>query len=173
MEKRIEIRERAPVVSKGGENLGEVSRFVLETDRRRVTHVVTERKKLLRSEERLVPFDLIEEATPTVISLREGVADGDVPKLDAGLEAAADMAPPAPSVVVSAGDHVRSVDGKSLGTLKNIATDDAGRITDITVEPELGAAPEAVAADKVESVEDGVVLGFTREAFFDRLHVPD
>lgn len=72
----MELKEGTSVFAPGGEEVGKISRFVLEPGTNEVTHVVVEKGWLLK-EDKVVPMDMIESADAERAVLNEGVKDFD------------------------------------------------------------------------------------------------
>lgn len=68
------LKEGTSVYAAGGEEVGRISRFVLEPGTNEVTHVVVEKGWLLK-EDKVVPMDMIKSASAEKAVLNEGVKD--------------------------------------------------------------------------------------------------
>lgn len=73
---RAELKEGTDVFTADGDQLGEISRFVLDPETNEVTHIVV-KKGWLFSEDRVVPFDQVRSMTDEGLVLSEEIQDYD------------------------------------------------------------------------------------------------
>lgn len=69
---KVELKEGTSVYTSDGEEVGKISRFVLDPQTNQVTHVVVQRGWLL-SEDKVVPINMINSATEDRVQLNEDV----------------------------------------------------------------------------------------------------
>jgi uncharacterized protein YrrD len=72
----MELKEGTTVYTPGGEELGRVSRFVLDPSTNEVTHIVIQKGWLL-PEDKVIPFDRVSTADEDTIRLNEDIGDLD------------------------------------------------------------------------------------------------
>jgi sporulation protein YlmC with PRC-barrel domain len=72
----MELKEGTSVYTPGGEELGRVSRFVLDPSTNEVTHLVIQKGWLL-PEDKVIPFELVSAADEDRVRLNEEIADID------------------------------------------------------------------------------------------------
>ena len=70
----MELKEGTSVFTAGEEEVGKISRFVLDPTTNEVTHVVVEKGWLLK-EDKVVPMDMIHSATDEKAVISDGVKD--------------------------------------------------------------------------------------------------
>ncbi len=73
MENTLQFQEKAKVLTAQDQEIGQISRVVMNTDTKAVTHIVVRKKGLFDNEEKLVPIEQIAEAGPDQIRLSEAV----------------------------------------------------------------------------------------------------
>jgi uncharacterized protein YrrD len=78
MENGMRFKENTPVVAANGNEVGNLSRVGLKTDKNEVTHIVVKMNGLLNREEKLVPIDQVVQADDEVVRLNDtaGELDG-------------------------------------------------------------------------------------------------
>ncbi len=71
---KLEIGEGTPVFTSGGQQVGRINRFVLDPATDEVTHIVVQKGWLL-PEDKVVPFEMIDSASPDKVVLKEDLDD--------------------------------------------------------------------------------------------------
>lgn len=77
MNKSIELKEGVDVFAAGGQQVGKVSRLVLDPATNEVTHIVVEKKGGILPDDRVVPLQMVSSAMEEKIVLSEQVGDFD------------------------------------------------------------------------------------------------
>ena len=72
----MELKEGMSVLTPGGEELGRVSRVVLDPSTNELTHLVIQKGWLL-AEDKVVPFDMVSSADEDKVRLKEDIGDID------------------------------------------------------------------------------------------------
>jgi uncharacterized protein YrrD len=72
----MELKAGTSVFTPGGEELGKVSRFVLDPAKNEVTHLVIQKGWLL-AEDKVIPFDMVSTADEEKVRLKEEIGDID------------------------------------------------------------------------------------------------
>jgi sporulation protein YlmC with PRC-barrel domain len=75
METRRQFQQDAGVFSVNGHRLGQLERVVLDPESKVITHLVISKGALLDKEERVVPIDMLIEATESQITLKPQAGD--------------------------------------------------------------------------------------------------
>ena len=73
---KLELREGAEVFTPGNEQVGKVSGFVLDPATNEVTHIIVQ-KGWLFSEDRVLPFDIVNSATEDKVVLNKNIENFD------------------------------------------------------------------------------------------------
>jgi len=72
----MQFKENAEVLTSRGDKVGQIDRVVIDPGSKELTHLIV-KKGLLFTEDKVVPFDLVETATEDRIVLKEGPQDPD------------------------------------------------------------------------------------------------
>ncbi len=76
MNTTMEFEQNAGVVTASGQEVGHIDRVVVDPETRAITHIVV-RKGFLLTHDKVVPIELVEDATEQQITLREDAGDLD------------------------------------------------------------------------------------------------
>ena len=73
---KVELKEGTSVFTSGGEAVGKINRIVLDPATNEVTHLVVQ-KGWLYSEDKVVPFEMVDSATEDKVVLKENIDNFD------------------------------------------------------------------------------------------------
>lgn len=71
MESQMQLQKNATVLSADGESIGHIDRVVLNPETKVVTHLVVNKGNLFKSDDKVMPIDLVAETNEAQIVLRE------------------------------------------------------------------------------------------------------